>query len=234
MLDNRCLALLDIINTQCTGGGYKVFEFSFLASLMPSYYQADSTCVHECLKQLVLYDYVSVKYEDESEVCVSPLPKGRLIFEEKIDQEIEKIRSEKRYFLYAFLGAVVLYYFCARWQDVLNKIENKVMRIIYCECINKSALLISPTDLNKMVGINGLSVSKLEKTVTDLNSDGYFNLVYSDRRGERVYCIELTEKGKGYLRSSKVFKRNLIFRFSLTVVLALLSFLIGLILKAVF
>lgn len=117
---------------------------------------------------------------------------------------------------------------------MLNKLESKVMLAIYGACRDKTALLISPVDLCKMVGVTGLTLSRLESIVEDLNRDGYFGLIYSDRQGERVYCIELTEKGKGFLRSNKTFRRNVVFRLILSVVLALISFIIGLILKAVF
>ena len=107
MLDKRCLTLLDIINEQCLNSGYKVFEFSELVCQMPENLGVDQTAIRDCLKQLCMHEYISVKYEDEREVCLSPLPKGRLVFEERIDGEIEKGRAERRYFLYAFLGSAV-------------------------------------------------------------------------------------------------------------------------------
>lgn len=117
---------------------------------------------------------------------------------------------------------------------MLSKNENRVMAVIYSECKDKNSLLISPTDLLKMTGTDKLTLTGLDKVVTDLHTDGYFDLVYSDRRGETVYCIALTEKGKGYPRDVKLIKRNLIFRVGVSVALAFLSFVIGLILKAVF
>ena len=117
---------------------------------------------------------------------------------------------------------------------MLSKTENRVMSVLFSECKDKSALLISPTDLIKITGDKGLTQSKLDKIMSDLYMDGYFDLIYSDRRGETVYCITLTERGKGYMRGQKVMRRNLAFRLLLTVCLALLSFVIGLILKALF
>lgn len=117
---------------------------------------------------------------------------------------------------------------------MLSRNENKVMSVLFNECKDKNALLISPTDLLKLSGAGVLTLTELERVVTDLHSDGYFDLVYSDRRGEKVYCICLTNKGKGYLRNQKVIKRNLIFRLFISIGFAFLSFIIGLILKAVF
>ncbi|MBE5750190.1 MAG: hypothetical protein E7346_04920 [Clostridiales bacterium] len=117
---------------------------------------------------------------------------------------------------------------------MLSRVESAVMLALHGACGEKGATLITPVDLKRLVGADGIGLSRLDTVMTDLASDGYFDLVYSDRRGETVYCVSLTEKGKGYIRERKVFRRNLIYRIGLTAALALLSFLIGLILKAIF
>ena len=117
---------------------------------------------------------------------------------------------------------------------MLSKIENKVMSIIFKECSKRSSLLITPSDLISMSGDKSITLKGIDKILTDLNTDGYFDLVYSDRHGQTVYCIALTDKGKGFERNRKVFRRNVAFRVGLTVALAFLSFIIGLILKAIF
>lgn len=117
---------------------------------------------------------------------------------------------------------------------MLTRIEKKVMATLCSELKEKQAILISPIDLLKIVGEENFSVTHLEKVVNDLSTDGYFDLVYSDRRGETVYCISLLEKGKGYLRSEKQRKRNLLSRLFLTIGFAFISFLVGLILKKIF
>lgn len=117
---------------------------------------------------------------------------------------------------------------------MLTRLENKVMINLYKECKDKSSILISPIDLIKIVGSENLTLSKLEKIIKDLSADGYFDLIYSDRHGETVYCITLLEKGKGYLRSESIAKRNLIARFVLTIGFAILSFIVGIILKKIF
>lgn len=116
---------------------------------------------------------------------------------------------------------------------MLSKAETRVMGVLYEECFKKRAALLSPHDLAKKAG-GELTASETEKIVGDLASDGYVDFVYSDRRGETVFCVSLTEKGKGFPRSVKMIKRNLIFRLGLTAVFAALSFVIGLILRAVF
>ncbi len=117
---------------------------------------------------------------------------------------------------------------------MLSRLESKVLISLINLCKQKEAILISPIDLLKIIGAEHLTLSSLEKTLNDLSTDGYFDLVHSDRFGEKVFCITLLEKGKGYIRSESLEKRNLIKRFALTIGFAILSFLIGLILRKIF
>lgn len=117
---------------------------------------------------------------------------------------------------------------------MLSKTESKVMSVIFSSCSQKDALLITPLDLKNLTGEKGLREQELDKIVDDLYKDGYYDLVFSERRGEKVYCITLTEKGRGFNRNKKIMKRNILFRLALSAALALFSFIIGLILKAIF
>lgn len=106
MLDERCMALLKIINGECVGTGYKIFALEDLALSLPRRFLADKEEVSKLLINLCEREYISVKYQDEIEVCVCTLPKGRTVFERAVESEIENSRVEKRYFLWAFLGGV--------------------------------------------------------------------------------------------------------------------------------
>ena len=107
MLDYRTLSLLDIINSNCQSGGYKVFLINDLISAMPSAFNTDEQGLLECLETLKNHQYVSIKYQDDDEVCLMPLMKGKLESENRIDQEIEKIKCQKQYFWAGFLGASI-------------------------------------------------------------------------------------------------------------------------------
>ena len=117
---------------------------------------------------------------------------------------------------------------------MLSKRERKVMGAVYSLTTDKKSLLISPIDLVKISAVKDATVSDIEKTVLALSQDGYFDLVYSDRHGDTVYCITLTEKGKGFERDALLVRRTVVFRVILSVCLAVMSFIIGLILKAIF
>ena len=105
MLDKRCLALLNILNSECVNSGYKVVSIEDLVLSMPLSFGIDIDGVRECLYTLFEKEYISVKYQDEKEVCLCPLTKGRLVFENKIEEELDSQRSKKTYFLYSMLGA---------------------------------------------------------------------------------------------------------------------------------
>lgn len=107
MLDKRTKALLDIINKECVNSGYKVLEINDLVASMPTEFGIDKEGVVDSINTLSEKEFVSVKYLDEIEVCLSPLPKGRLDFEKQIEEQIEKKDCERRYFLFSFLGGMV-------------------------------------------------------------------------------------------------------------------------------
>ena len=117
---------------------------------------------------------------------------------------------------------------------MLNKTENKVMCLLLELGNKKTTFLITPLDLLNMLAIKGLTTTNLEKIINALCVDGFIDLVYSDRHGEKVYCITLLEKGKCFRRNGEKIKRTLIFKLVVTVCFAFLSFLLGLILKAIF
>lgn len=106
MLDKRCLALLNIINAECVNSGYKIFSTEQLISSMPTHFNLDSEQIFECISTLSSKEYISIKYQDEFEVCLCPLTKGRLVFENRLEEEIEKSLDRKRYFLYSFFGGL--------------------------------------------------------------------------------------------------------------------------------
>lgn len=118
---------------------------------------------------------------------------------------------------------------------MLTKNEDKIMGAIYAACAGKTSCLLSPDDILSMAGVRGaVSYGALDKILEALEYDDYFELILSDRRGEKVYCISLKEKGLSYRRQKVQQKRNLGYRLAVTVALALVSFLVGLILRAIF
>ncbi len=105
MLDKRCFALLDFFNAACESSGYKVFDTEEILLAMPKEFGMEKEGLKECVYSLCEKEYLSVKYYDDDKVCLSPLPKGRLVFEKKAEEELLNEKSVKRYFVCSFIGA---------------------------------------------------------------------------------------------------------------------------------
>lgn len=117
---------------------------------------------------------------------------------------------------------------------MLSMKESAVMTAIYTFANGKTSLLISPADIISACERFSFSSASLTEIINALSQDKYIDFVYTDRHGEEVYCINLLEKGKGFLREKQKRKRNLIYRLCLTVGLAVVSFIVGVVLKAIF
>ncbi len=116
---------------------------------------------------------------------------------------------------------------------MLSRKENAVMSAVYGKGIQKETFLISPQELKKDVS-EKIKLDELDKILTLLSQDGYMDVYLSSRHGEKVYCIGLTPKGRSFKRNGQVIKRTLLFKLAVTVGFAVLSFVIGLLLKAIF
>lgn len=107
MLDKRCGILLGIINNRCLGSGYKVIEIEELRLAMPKYLGETKESIIEHLSFLSSREYISIKYQDDTEVCLCPLTKGRLLTEIKEDEETERKKDKKAYFFHSFFGGLI-------------------------------------------------------------------------------------------------------------------------------
>lgn len=106
MLDERTFALLNLINLECENGGYKVFLIKDLIFSMDKY-SFDEFDFLESIERLKNHQYISVKYQDDSEICLAPLIKGRIETEKRLEHQIEQAESQKKYFCFSFLGGLL-------------------------------------------------------------------------------------------------------------------------------
>ena len=120
----------------------------------------------------------------------------------------------------------------------MGNVENTVMEAIYSLCDGKLSCLVSRDDIlrssSKKNKKKNISAKKLEDTLALLQMDGFFDVIYSERKGERMYVITLHTKGLAFRRNKKKAKKRALFKVLVTVLCAVASFLIGLFLKAVF
>lgn len=118
---------------------------------------------------------------------------------------------------------------------MLSKKEALVMNYIYSMCAGKESVLISPQDITTAcMDKYDLTNVEIEQILNGLALDNYIDVINSDKKGKLVYCITLKQKGISYKRDSQQRKKSAILLIMRTVLLAILSFTVGVILKSIF
>lgn len=119
--------------------------------------------------------------------------------------------------------------------DKLNKKEDEVMSAVFRLAAGKEQVLVSPYEIIAMLPPKAnYDTEKLESVLHALELDGYFELILSDRKGEPMYVIRLKQLGLAYERDAKKRRRGVIFKWSVAAVGAVITFAVGMILKAIF
>ncbi len=118
---------------------------------------------------------------------------------------------------------------------MLNKKETEVMNAVYTLCSGKGVCLVSPGELIAQLPQRGkYTEEQLEKILSALSLDNYFELLSSERKGEKMYVISLRANGFAFKRSYTQMKRNVALKLTWAVASAVIAFLVGLILKWIF
>jgi len=115
MLDKRSFKLLDSLLKICgEDGSYKIIEYADISRAMLPRYRVDNENISQIVKFLAAAELIDVKYTDESVICVTILPKGRIYEEERSTQKQNKVLGKGMVFLIIFgsflagiLGAIV-------------------------------------------------------------------------------------------------------------------------------
>lgn len=118
---------------------------------------------------------------------------------------------------------------------MLNKKEKLVMTYIFNKCEGKESILISPDELLNFANSKyDLTISDINEIVDALVLENYITMILSDKKGKSIFCISLEKKGESFLRDLANSKKKISLLIIRTVLLAILSFVVGLILKAIF
>ena len=118
---------------------------------------------------------------------------------------------------------------------MLSRRENQVMKRVYTLCQERGICLVTAAEL--LSGIKHgerWTESDLEKTLLDLKADKYFDLLYSERKGEKTYVITLHEEGFAYPRMELQLRRDFALKMAWAAMSAGVAFLVGVLLKFVF
>ena len=118
---------------------------------------------------------------------------------------------------------------------MLSKKEKLILEYILRMSGDNDTCLLSPLDIEHSVEPK-FSINQVESQalLEGLVQENYINLVNSDKNGELIYCISVLPKGKSFHREQKNIKKSWVLNIGKTVILAILSFIIGIILKAIF
>lgn len=110
-----------------------------------------------------------------------------------------------------------------------------VLQYILKESGNRDTCLLLPLDFEHALAPKyAINQIELQGILDGLVQDNYINLVNSDKNGELIYCISILPKGKSFYREQKHAKQTWVGAVVRTVLLAILSFVVGIILKAIF
>ena len=113
--------------------------------------------------------------------------------------------------------------------------EKYVMEYVYQKCQGKKSCLISPREIISFVADKYVIFpEELEKIMTNLSYDNYIELFKSDKKGSPVFCVSLKLKGEGFHRELTNNKRNIWWTVGRTCILAIVSALIGGLIKIIF
>lgn len=118
---------------------------------------------------------------------------------------------------------------------MLSKKEKLLMQYILDCCSDKDTCLLLPLDIiHSFEPKYNIKQIELQSLLDGLVQENYISVVNSDKNGELVYCVTILAKGKAFTREQQNIKKNWTISITRTIILAVISFIIGVILKAIF
>ena len=118
---------------------------------------------------------------------------------------------------------------------MLTRRENEVMSAVYDMCHERGVTLLAPTELLSVLPTRRKYTEKqLDDILRELALDDYFELLSSERKGEKMYVIALRSNGYAYKRCSLQQRRGVAMKMLLAISSAVVAFLVGWLLKRIF
>ena len=116
---------------------------------------------------------------------------------------------------------------------MLNRREREVMQAVYALCKTDGRCLASPVDLIKTLR-GKWTEDGLDDILQALEMDGYFEMISSERLGEKMYVITLLARGHAFQRDGVQLRRDLVYKVFWSVASAVVAFLVGVFLRRLF
>ena len=118
---------------------------------------------------------------------------------------------------------------------MLSRRETEIMNAIYTLCHEKGVCLLSPSEILAVLPPKKkYTEEQLEGILNELALDDYFELLSSERKGEKMYVISLRANGYAFKRGYVQMRRDAAVKIFWAVASAVVAFLVGLILKRIF
>ena len=118
---------------------------------------------------------------------------------------------------------------------MLSKKESEIMGAVYELCNGKGVCLIAPNEILDLLSPRRrYTEEQVEKVLGELALDNYFDLLASERKGEKMYVISLKPNGYAFKRSSTQMRRDAVIKIAWAIASATVAFLVGWILKRIF
>lgn len=109
------------------------------------------------------------------------------------------------------------------------------MRAVYDLCHEKGVCLVSPSEILALLPPRKrYTEEQVEGILHELALDDYFELLSSERKGEKMYVISLRTNGYAFKRGYVQMRRDAAMKILWAVASAVVAFLVGLILKRIF
>lgn len=113
--------------------------------------------------------------------------------------------------------------------------DKKIMAYLCKVCSDEKTHLISPHDIAQALSHKVvLSVAEIDEIMNHLSNENYLDFVVSDSKNGYYYCITLKNKGRTFIADSKKQKKAMMMLILRSMFLATVSFVFGIILKAIF
>ena len=117
----------------------------------------------------------------------------------------------------------------------MNRKEKYVLLYLCKVCTKKRTYLVSPHQIASHLSKKFvLTVAEIDEIMALLSRENYIDFVVSESKNDYLYCVTLKKRGQNYESDLKKQKRNFGLLIIRTLFLAIVSFVFGLVLKAIF
>ena len=118
---------------------------------------------------------------------------------------------------------------------MLKKCEEIVLKVISDNAFGGESCLISKESIVEFArNEKYVNLNNVEEILKSLYANDYIDVLISSKKGEKFYCITLLKRGKNYKEEKKKEISNVKNKIVLAIIGALVSFIVGRILIAIF